>query len=208
MAWNALTPLGDAVLVVPLLVAVALWLRLRPGAARLSTGGLLHWAALVAGSLALVAASKVAFYGWGTGIRYWDLTCFSGHAALAWLAWPALFALLVPPRHRALRAVTTLAGAGLAALVAWSRVPTGAHPPSEVIAGVALGLAACLGTLRLLRSLSLDVRGIMLAAGLAGLVALGAARDITRPDTERWFAKAGVAMSGAEKPQSRWRWWD
>ncbi|KLJ00757.1 phosphatase PAP2 family protein [Luteimonas sp. FCS-9] len=208
MPWNALTLLGDAVLVVPLLVAVALWLRVRPGAPRLSGAGLLHWAALVAGSLALVAASKIAFYGWGTGIRRWNLTCFSGHAVLAWLAWPALFALLVPPRYRVLRLAATLAGAGLAALVAWSRVPTGAHPPSEVMAGVALGLAACLATLRLVRGLSLDFRGIALAAGLAGLVALAAERDVPRPNTERWFAKAGVALSGAEKPQSRRHWRD
>ena len=130
MPWKALTLLGDAVLVVPLLIGLAVWLRVRPAAPRLSNTELLQWASIVAASLALVAGSKIAFYGWGTGIRRWDLTCFSGHAVLAWLLWPALFALLVPPQQRALRVTATLAGAALATFVAWSRVPIGAHPPS------------------------------------------------------------------------------
>nr|WP_255492993.1 phosphatase PAP2 family protein [Luteimonas sp. RC10] len=206
MPWKALTLLGDAVLVVPLLVALAVWLRVRPAAPRLSGTELLRWASIVAASLALVAGSKIAFYGWGTGIRRWDLTCFSGHAVLAWLLWPVLFALLVPPQQRALRFTATLVGAGLAALVAWSRVPIGAHPPSEVIAGLALGLGASLATLYLLRRLALDLPGIVVAAGLAGTLALVTTHAMPRPDTERWFAKAGVALSGAEKPQSRRHW--
>ncbi|MBB3344875.1 phosphatase PAP2 family protein [Luteimonas sp. RC10] len=193
-------------LVVPLLVALAVWLRVRPAAPRLSGTELLRWASIVAASLALVAGSKIAFYGWGTGIRRWDLTCFSGHAVLAWLLWPVLFALLVPPQQRALRFTATLVGAGLAALVAWSRVPIGAHPPSEVIAGLALGLGASLATLYLLRRLALDLPGIVVAAGLAGTLALVTTHAMPRPDTERWFAKAGVALSGAEKPQSRRHW--
>lgn len=206
MPWKALTLLGDAVLVVPLLVALAVWLRVRPAAPRLSGSELLRWASLVATSLALVAGSKIAFYGWGTGIRRWDLTCFSGHAVLAWLLWPVLFALLVPPQQRALRLTATLVGAGLAALVAWSRVPIGAHPPSEVIAGTALGVCACVPTLHLLRRLALDLRSVAVAVGLAGALTLGTTQAMPRLDTERWFAKAGVALSGAEKPQSRWRW--
>jgi len=206
MPWKALTLLGDAVLVVPLLVALAVWLRVRPAAPRLSGTELLRWASIVAASLALVAGSKIAFYGWGTGIRRWDLTCFSGHAVLAWLLWPVLFALLVPPQQRALRFTATLVGAGLAALVAWSRVPIGAHPPSEVIAGLVLGLCASLATLYLLRRLALDLPGVVVAAGLAGMLALGTTHVMPRPDTERWFAKAGVALSGAEKPQSRRHW--
>ncbi|WP_420128992.1 phosphatase PAP2 family protein [Longimicrobium sp.] len=206
MPWKALTLLGDAVLVVPLLAAIAAWLRVRPAAPRLSNGELLQWASIVAASLALVAGSKIAFYGWGTGIRRWDLTCFSGHAVLAWLLWPALFALLVPPPQRALRVMATLAGAGLAALVAWSRVPIGAHPPSEVVAGTALGMCACFFTLRLLRRLALDLRGVVVAAALAGTLVLGTTQAMPRLDTERWFAKTGIALSGAEKPQSRRHW--
>ncbi|MEN5119039.1 phosphatase PAP2 family protein [Luteimonas sp. TWI662] len=206
MPWKALTLLGDAVLVVPMLIGLAVWLRVRPVAPRLSNTKLLQWAGIVAASLALVAGSKIAFYGWGTGIRRWDLTCFSGHAVLAWLLWPVLFALLVPPQHRALRVTATLAGAALATSVAWSRVPIGAHPASEVIAGMALGVGACFSTLRLLRRLALDLRGVAVAAGLAGALTLGTTQAMPRPDTERLFAKAGVALSGAEKPQSRSRW--
>ncbi|WP_337245961.1 phosphatase PAP2 family protein [Luteimonas sp. gir] len=208
MPWKALTLLGDAVLVVPLLAGLAVWLRVRPAAPRLSNTELLRWAGIAAASLALVAGSKIAFYGWGTGIRRWDLTCFSGHAVLAWLLWPVLFALLVPPQRRALRVTATLAGAALAIMVAWSRVPIGAHPPSEVIAGMALGVCACVFTLYLLRRLALDLPGVAVAAGLAGTLVVGSTQAMPRPDTERWFAKAGVALSGAEKPQSRRHWRD
>ena len=136
MNWSDITHLGDAALVLPLLVVAMAGLAIQgPGQRRAA----LRWALIIATCLTLVAASKIAFYGWGTGIRRWNLTCFSGHTVSAWLAWPALLMLMAPARLRALRIALLVIGTAIAACVGWSRVPLGAHPVSEVIAGTLLG---------------------------------------------------------------------
>ena len=201
--WSFITHLGDAALVLPLLAAAMTGLALQGRPQRRVA---LQWAAIVATSLLLVAASKIAFYGWGTGIRRWNLTCFSGHTVSAWLAWPALLMLMAPARSRALRIALLLTGIAIAACVGWSRVPLGAHPVSEVIAGTLLGAAAATWIIRALWNQALDKRGIaMLTASLLVLALLTQA-GLERPHTERWFQKIGTSLSGTDQPVERSRW--
>nr|WP_255682267.1 phosphatase PAP2 family protein [Luteimonas sp. BDR2-5] len=190
-------------MVLPLLACAAAVLMLQGPEARRRA---LHWALLVLATLILVAASKIAFYGWGTGVRRWNLTCFSGHAVLAWLTWPCLLMLTVPMRHPKARILACVAGAAIAMVVAWSRVELGAHPVSEVVAGSVLGLAATLVAVRMLRPLALG-RGAFVV-GLPVLVLalwLGQAGSVRVP-SERWFAKAGMWLSGNETAVDRGAW--
>jgi len=201
--WSRITHLGDAALVLPLLLAAIVGLAIQGSIQRRAA---LQWVLIIVTSLLLVAASKIAFYGWGTGIRRWNLTCFSGHAVSAWLAWPALLMLMAPARLRALRIALLLLGIAIATLVGWSRVPLGAHPVSEVVAGTALGVFAAWLGIRVLQGQSLDKRGIALLAACMFAVGLLSQVGLDRPHTERWFQTIGIGLSGAENPVNRRKW--
>ena len=201
--WSLITHLGDAALVLPLIVAAALGLALQGTPQRRAA---LTWCAIAATSLLLVAASKIAFYGWGTGVRAWDLTCFSGHTVSAWLTWPALLMLSAPRHYRALRIGMLCAGIAIAAVVGWSRVPLGAHPVSEVIAGTALGAAGAWLSVRALRDQALGGRGLGVVMAVLLALALVSQTSVARPNSERWFQAVGVALSGADAPVDRRAW--
>ena len=198
-----ITHLGDAALVLPLLAAAMTGLALQGRPQRRVA---LQWAAIVATSLLLVAASKIAFYGWGTGIRRWNLTCFSGHTVSALLAWPALLMLMVPVRMRALRIVLLAAGIVIAVCVGWSRVSLGAHPISEIIAGALLGAVAAVCIVRALWNQALDGRAIAVLAALVLVLAALNETALKRPHAERWFQKVGDTLSGADGPVGRAEW--
>src|SRR5690606_22629334 len=143
MKWQWLVAPGSAIYLVPLVLLAGAAVVLRD---RSATRAVLRWWAAVAVVCLLIAASKIAFYGWGTGIRAWDLTCFSGHTALSLAVWPVVLMLLAPAERRRRRMAAALAGVAFAGLIGYSRIPLGAHPVSEVIAGVLLGgLGAALG---------------------------------------------------------------
>lgn len=203
MNWPLITHLGDAALVLPLIVAAATALAFQGACQRRAA---CTWSVVVLASVMLVATSKIAFYGWGTGIRAWNLTCFSGHAVSAWLVWPALLMLFAPMRYRALRFGLLCAGVMIAALVSGSRVPLGAHPPSEVIAGAALGAAGAWLIVRALWKQALYARGLGLIAALMLALALVSHAGLARPHTEGWFQTIGTTFSGADTPFDRRSW--
>lgn len=202
--WHVFIAPGSALFVLPLVVALGVVLALREPAAR---GAVLRWWGAVGTAVALVAASKVAFYGWGTGIRAWDLTCFSGHTVMALAFWPMALALLVSPRHRAWR--RTAAGVGwlVGVLVGISRVPLGAHPPSEVLAGALLGGAVALYGLHVLRDHRWPRWPTVALGALCLLAALWLWRHSapTLP-SERWFAAIGTTLAGRDAPVDRRKW--
>lgn len=100
-----------------------------------------HWALLFGITGAIVCASKLAFMGWGIGIRELDFTGFSGHTALSSAFWPILLWLLCARATPALRFTAVIVGYALAGLVGYSRLMVHAHSTSEVIAGLLLGAA-------------------------------------------------------------------
>lgn len=203
VTWHGFTPLGNAILVLPVIVCAAALLAWHHQGARLPV---LKWLAAVALAVVLAAASKIAFYGWGTGVRAWDLTCFSGHTVLAFCCWPVLGALVAPRRWLAARYILCAMGIALASLIGWSRVRTGAHPVSEVIAGGVLGSLAAAWSVWSLRghTLELERRAVLvpIVVVLFGLAAM----PTMRLPSEHWMARVGIALSGAEHPVSRQAW--
>lgn len=202
MDWLFLTSLGSAALVWPLALALGLVLAAeRVPLARLAR----WWAALALASLA-VAATKVLFYGWGTGVRDWNLTCFSGHATLATAFWPVALAA-AGAQARWARWLGGVSGLVLAGAVAVSRVELHAHPVSEALAGVLLGLPVAVLGLRTLQERQPLRRHPVLLAGVVGAAFLaGLGRWVPYVPSEQWFQRAGVALSGRDKPVNRHRW--
>src|SRR5690606_4648031 len=205
MNWQWFVAPGSALYLIPLVLLVGTAAVIR---ARQALRPVMAWWTAVAAACTLTAGSKIAFYGWGTGVRAWDLTCFSGHTVMAFAVWPVTLMLSMPVARPALRTAGLIAGVLLAALIGYSRIPLGAHPPCEVLAGVALGGAAALvGT----RAMWRQQLPLQLAPVLAVLVVLALAlpgRHLPVLPSEKWFAAAGTALSGRDAPVNRKKWRD
>jgi len=205
MSWTWLTPFGNALWLLPLAILVAafaMWHeRMR------HWREVLPWLGALLFASALVAASKIAFYGWGVGVYSLNLTAPSGHAVLAMAFWPVFLMLLAPTRRVTLRTLLAFLGVALGLAVGVSRTVLGAHPPSEVLAGVMIGgVVAAIGVGHM-RRLGMGVAPVVLL--LAALVALPS----WKPDwiyqhlpSERWFARIATELSGRDKPYNRTGW--
>ena len=80
--WLYVTRLGEAEIVLPVMLVSMGWLLRRPGHARLVS----WWSGLVAGAVLVTLATKVAFIGFGVGVAVIDFTGVSGHAMFAALS--------------------------------------------------------------------------------------------------------------------------
>ena len=196
--WQQITRLGEAQLLLPALLLVALWLARRPGGGRLAA----VWLAGTAVATVLTTASKVAFIGYGVGWAPLDFTGISGHAMFAAAVLPLLIRLgggpLLGHHPRGLLVL----GYALAAGVAVSRVMVNAHSWSEVIAGFALGalcsaLALSIAPLPALR-LARWAPALLVVWALAGVVAAppSVSHDLV--------TRLALAQSGRAQPYHRW----
>lgn len=129
-----ITRLGEMGIVLPLAAVFTLWMAHTTRA----VGPVLRWLLPLGLAVGITSVSKIAFIGWGLGIAALDFTGFSGHSMFSAAIYPVLAYSLAP--H--LRRNALLAGYGLAALIAWSRVHIEVHSWSEVVAGFALGASA------------------------------------------------------------------
>lgn len=86
MNWQVVTFFGDSTVLLPSAAVLFIVLFLRKDSKQLAW----HWALLFGITGAIVCASKLAFMGWGIGIRELDFTGFSGHTALSSAFWPIL----------------------------------------------------------------------------------------------------------------------
>jgi PAP2 superfamily. len=202
MKWQWLVAPGSAIYLIPLVLLVGGAVILRD---RTATNAVLRWWAAVAGVCVLVAASKISFYGWGIGIRAWDLTCFSGHTALSVAVWPVVLTLLIPLNRPGWRLVGAITGAAFGGLIGYSRIPLGAHPASEVIAGALLGCLAAVPAARALgRSAPPPTFTPLILLATALWIAIPPSH-ISGLSSERWFAKLGAKLSGSESLVERRR---
>jgi membrane-associated phospholipid phosphatase len=137
--WHLVTRLGESQILIPTAAALALWLAWRGRLPRLALG----WFGALVAAVAAVVASKVAFMGYGIGWAAIDFTGFSGHSMCAAAFYPiaglCMFGALDGAESPRSRAVGLVSGIALAGLIGISRLAVGAHSPSEVIAGLALG---------------------------------------------------------------------
>ncbi|MEO6919853.1 MAG: phosphatase PAP2 family protein [Collimonas sp.] len=173
----------------PAAVAIAIWL-IAGDARRL----FLYWCLLFGGGLILVAASKIAFVGWGIGIQSIDFTGFSGHAMRSAAIIPTFFYLALQPRTRAVRWAAVLLGLCLATLISVSRVFLHFHSVSEALSGWLLGSAVCLAFI--LSAESLPKPGfnrILIAASFALLLVASCTKPIP---TQRLIDGAAQLLSG------------
>lgn len=197
--WLSITALGSVGVMIPLALAVAAWLGV--GYPRRYAFG---WLALLGGGCGLVFLSKIAFLGWGVGLRGWDFTGISGHAMVATAVLPvALFVALLPARG-AIRASGVGVGIAAGVVIGVSRVLLHAHSVSEVVAGCALGAAVAVAFARLAwRAEPGRIAPAPVAASLA-VVAI-TLHGVPVP-TQQWITQIALGLSGHERPFVRARW--
>jgi undecaprenyl-diphosphatase len=134
-----LTELGSAYVVIPVIVAAALWLAI---VRRWQTLG--YWIAAVVFAEVWVIALKYGLERARPQTRYELVDPYSfpsGHAAMSIVVYGFLAFLLAHGKPGWQKVALALPAASIAVLVAFSRVYLGAHWFSDVVASIGLGLA-------------------------------------------------------------------
>lgn len=193
MVWSKLFHLGDLSLTLPTGCAIAGWL-LASRAWRAALG----WSLVFGLALALVAATKVAFLGWATGLPTLGYRAVSGHAAGFTAAFPTLCRLLTQRCTPPVRVAVTVGALGLGVVVAAALVHAGEHTRSEAIAGWIIGMAAFLCTVHLAGDAPAPPTGqALVCAGLAFGATVWALHSVS---VGYWMIRLALALSGNPYP--------
>ena len=193
MLWSKLFHLGDLALTLPTGMAIAAWL-LAARAWRAAAG----WMLVFGLALALVAATKVAFMGWATGLPALGYKAVSGHAAGFTAAFPTLCWLLAQRCAPPVRRGVALLALGLGVAVAAALVHAGEHTPVEAIAGWIVGLAAFLCTVHLACGVSAPPPGRAIACAVPAFCATAWA--LHSVSVGYWMIRLALALSGNPYP--------
>ncbi|MEC5409124.1 phosphatase PAP2 family protein [Paraburkholderia sp. MPAMCS5] len=197
--WYLITSLGGAGMTLPLAFAIALWLAIGY-TWRMAAG----WLLLLGAAIGVVTVTKLAFLGWGVGVRELDFTGLSGHAMLSTAVYPvALFLVLLrtPPPVRVLGVLLGLV-AGMA--VGLSRVVLSAHSPSEAITGCLVGALAALLFVRM--AWNAEPKRLSALPVVASLVVLAVLTHGVHVPTQRWVTHIALKVSGHDRPYIRAKW--
>jgi membrane-associated phospholipid phosphatase len=197
--WTTITSFGDLAIMAPAALAIMGWLVLA-GEQRLA----LRWGTLFAIGMALAVATKIAFIGWGIGIRSLDFTGISGHAMRVAAVVPVLSYLILQKSSPMVRLSGVILGFLFAAFVGLSRLTLHIHSISEVASGFLLGSAVSLCFIRSAGVLQAHVLNrTRIAASLALLLVAPYAQPAP---TQRWLTQATLYLSGHDKPFMRASW--
>jgi membrane-associated phospholipid phosphatase len=198
-AWIFLTALGSVGVMGPVALIVATWLAL---GYRWKYAG--AWLALLGAASALVAVSKIAFIGWGIGVRNLDFTGISGHALMSTSVLPAAIFVALLPARGPVRALGVGVGLLLGIGVGVSRIVLNAHSVSEVVTGCVLGAAVALTFVRIAwRAESGRLSSAPVAASFAAVVV--ALHGVPVP-TQHWITEIALGLSGHARPYIRASW--
>jgi membrane-associated phospholipid phosphatase len=197
--WLSITRFGGAGLTLPLAIVIALWLA-TGHSWRLAAG----WLGLLSAAIGLVALSKIAFLGWGIGIRALDFTGISGHATLSSAVYPVAFFLVLLSARGPVRLAGIALGLAAGLTVGLSRVVLDAHSPSETIAGCALG-AWVAGTFSVMARNAKPGSWRALPVALSLMILAIALHDVRVP-TQHWITRIALHLSGHEHPFVRAHW--
>lgn len=194
--WHGVTRLGEVPVALPLALLMGWSLKMQgSGPVRLK------WMSLLGAAVLLTTATKLAFIGWGIGSAALNFTGISGHAMFAAAVYPPLLAALPNSASHGVYRAWVAAGCVVALLVGVSRFLLGAHSPSEIVAGWAVGGAVAFGMLVRRPAVPLQFRPLVLLAIALWLALFPAAGPAV--DTHSIVTRLALALSGHEQPFTR-----
>jgi hypothetical protein len=197
--WHLLTAFGDSAVLAPAALLIAACL-----AAGQGWRAALRWCSLFGLGLLLTVSSKIAFIGWGIGIRAIDFTGISGHTMLATSIYGTGLWLAMPRSQPGLRATGMAVGLLAGGLIGLSRLALDLHSPAEVVAGFVIGALVCLVFVASSRGIARPgVPPLMLVAAWV-LVIAGLYGD--KAPTEHLIVRAALHLSGHSRPNVRAIW--
>jgi membrane-associated phospholipid phosphatase len=193
LIWTAVTDLGDSAVMVPMALIVAAWLL-----ASRSWRGAGWWLVLFGLGALLVVCTKIAFLGWGIGIRALDFTGVSGHGMTAASTLTVAGFLAGDRYSKFLAFVGVGLGATFAVMIAVSRVILGFHSPAEVVIGCALGFAIAVASIGIVRANPrvAAVPSVFILLLLTFVIAVHG----RRAPTEHLITKIALYLSGRSTP--------
>lgn len=199
--WSLVTRLGEAQIMLPAALMVALWFGWRERSMRLAA----IWLVGLLAAVAVTTASKVAFLGWGLGWPALDFTGVSGHSMFAAAVYPltgvAIARALTGLRAARWQGFGLAAGVALALLVGVSRVAVEAHSWSEVVAGLLVGGAA--SAIAAMAQRAPPTRHTLWLPVVVCLW-LGSTLTAAPPSTTHgWVTRLALAVSGRSEPYTR-----
>ncbi|WP_028202955.1 phosphatase PAP2 family protein [Paraburkholderia nodosa] len=197
--WYSITNLGGAGLTLPLALAIALWLMV--GYSWRMTAS---WVLVLGLAIGLVTLTKIAFLGWGVGVRELDFTGISGHAMLSTAVYPVAFFLMLQGAPSFVRAAGVTIGLAVGLAVALSRVVLDAHSPSEAVTGCVVGALTALVFARYWWQA--QAQRISAAVVALSLAALTIALHNVHVPTHRWVTNIALTVSGHDRPYVRAKW--
>lgn len=195
--WSLISRFGETSLLLPCALLLYLWLRHggEPRAARL-------WFACFTGAATVTLLSKLAFMGWGIGMRSLDFTGLSGHSMMASATLPVLLHRFAPPQRAWLAA---LCGLAAALLIGYSRLMLQVHSPSEVAGGLLTGMSASIAFLSLSARTPRRGAPVLLSLAIATLMLALPASGLHAP-THAWLEQFAMYLSGRDRPFRREDW--
>jgi membrane-associated phospholipid phosphatase len=201
--WTTITGFGGVAVTVPVAVAIAAWL-----AAGMRLRAAFEWLALLGVAAGLTLLTKLAFLGWGFGIRPLDFTGISGHAVMSTTVFPVMLSVVLLGAPALVRRAGFVAGLALGIMIGASRVAVKAHSISEIVAGCVIGaLVACIFVSRLenreAQTTTATPHPLLVSLSLVALI--GALHGLHLP-TQRWVTSLALDLSGHERPFIRARW--
>ena len=173
-------------------------------AAERSWKALLAWFGYLAFGLAVVVVSKVAFIGWGIGVRAWDFTGFSGHAERATMVMPVLCYTFFRQASATVRHVAVALGFLTALGASLSRYVLHCHSVSEVIGGALLGSVLAAAFIAGHGRAAAFSRGLPLV--LAGGFVLLVAPRMEPGTSQHLLTDIALRVSGHHQPFTRDQW--
>ena len=198
-SWINFTHFGGSTVMLPAALVITAWL-IVGRAWRMG----LWWCGLFCAGLLLVLATKIAFVGWGVGIRAIDFTGVSGHAMRATAVMPVMLYLILQKAPRRMCAAGVLLGFVFGVLIGISRLIVNAHSMSEAVAGCILGGMISLAFILISTNSPKPVLHRWFIA-LSLVCVLGARYGESVP-TQRWIRDVALYLAGHERPYIRATW--
>lgn len=190
--WTKIVHIGDTAIMIP--AAAAIMVYLVTGCAwRMAW----WWCLLFTLGVSLVAATKIAFLGWGSGIHSVDFKALSGHATSTTAVIPVIFYLFMQRASPIMRVSGVVLGIVLGVLMGTLLVVTNEHSASEAAAGCVLGGIVSLGFIWLSDPLpSFSPRPLLISFSVLVFLVVW---YVEPPSVGYWMERLALYLSGNDK---------